>query len=323
MSDAFGVVIACCSVDAHYAAGCVASVRFFMPEVPVCILYDGEDVPVYFRDDEGLHLLTRDNVQSQALRERSFGPGVTKMVALFESPFETFLYLDADTTVCGDLREIADFQDYDLIVDRRGWADDDAINSWFFDPVAVSRYFPGFDWAGHRADYFCTGTFFARRNALRMERYLELLDFVDAHPNVFKFWEMGLLNYMIFEAQDQNRCRVFGVPYQFVTRDHPAPVLEKIFKTCLRQEPIEGSPSVFHYPVTKPHLGQNGSYTLPMSYYRREFWRRRISPAFLCEAWLMWEDVRFFHLREMRHRVIMSLRAIYIKSGLRGLVKRA
>jgi len=98
-SQDFGVIIACWKGDAHYALGCYASIRFFMPNTPVCFLYDGDLLPPVIAAIPEVQYITRLTVKNRHLKERSFGPGFTKMVAFFESPFETFLYLDADTTV--------------------------------------------------------------------------------------------------------------------------------------------------------------------------------------------------------------------------------
>jgi len=41
------------------------------------------------------------------------------MISFFESPFDRFLFLDADTVLCGDLNRINDLDHYDFIIDKR------------------------------------------------------------------------------------------------------------------------------------------------------------------------------------------------------------
>jgi hypothetical protein len=43
----FGIVIACCTSDAHYAKACVYSIRHFLGDVPVCLFVDG-DTGIFF-----------------------------------------------------------------------------------------------------------------------------------------------------------------------------------------------------------------------------------------------------------------------------------
>jgi len=210
-----------------------------------------------------------------------------------------------------------------MIVDQRGFYSDESIEKWFFSPKQVSELCPNFDWAAHRNDYFCTGTFFAKRNALSLNRYLELLDVIDAHPGVFKFWEMGMLNLMIFEAKDQGTCRVKSLPYQLVTVDHPADELRQEFETWLEQPQRTAPPVVFHYPVTKPHLRQQGSYTQAMSHFRRQFVDIHQGSSLLArEMRLYAEDLRYHHLPDAQRWLRGLLYDAYRRSGLRTLTKR-
>ena len=39
--NSFGIVICCCKWDIHYAKACLASIRYFLRDVPVCLLVDG------------------------------------------------------------------------------------------------------------------------------------------------------------------------------------------------------------------------------------------------------------------------------------------
>ena len=41
MAD-FGVIIGCCRRDYGFAKGTVASVRHYMPDMPICLLVDGD-----------------------------------------------------------------------------------------------------------------------------------------------------------------------------------------------------------------------------------------------------------------------------------------
>jgi hypothetical protein len=37
----FGIIIACCDQDYLFAKGCCASIRYFLGDVPICLLIDG------------------------------------------------------------------------------------------------------------------------------------------------------------------------------------------------------------------------------------------------------------------------------------------
>lgn len=314
----FGVVIGCCKRDLHYAVGCYESIRCFMPDAPICFLYDGELPPELLCGLHNVDFLTRSNTNAEVLRRRSFGPGFTKMVSFFESPFEKYLYLDADTVVCGDLRRVPDWERFDIIADRYGSYNDEAICKWFFDPRKIEDLVPEFDYRSHRDDYFCTGTFFARKGSLSMERYLELLDMADQNPSAFKFWEMGLLNLMIFDAQDKRTARVDGVSYQLVVSDHAKEALCRRFESAIADPNAAESPAVFHFPNPKHFVGQSSVYSVPMTFFRRRFYRQTRKFGWIrTELTLLAEDFKFIHYPWLRIFVRLKISTLLSALGLR------
>ncbi|HBJ39140.1 MAG TPA: hypothetical protein DDZ51_31215 [Planctomycetaceae bacterium] len=297
----FGVMIGCCKQDLRYAVGCYASIRHFMPQTRICFLYDGWETPDIIRNLPLATTLNRSNVQSEVLRDSSFGPGVTKIVAFFESPFEHFLFLDADTVVCGDLQRINELDRYDFIIDKRGRYDDHAISRWFFDTTQMKTCFPDFEFASHREDYFCTGVFMARRGSIQLDRYLEVLAKSREIPNLFKFWEMGMLNFLIFEAKDQGRIAVLGRPYQLVASDHDPAILKATFDAAIYSPDSVSSPSVFHFPSPKSFLFQKFSYSEPMTFFRRRFAREfQHLGSLRALLTLLLQDFKYIHYPSIR-----------------------
>ena len=229
--DDFGVVIACCAEDHFLARGCVASVREFLGDVPICLIYDGRyagDLAERF----GVRVLQRADVRCDLLRERSFGWGLSKMVAFWEAPWPKFLLLDADTIVWRDVLAYGRLDEADVVVDRHffdiaaaggvnpylaDFLDQENVQAaplaalmrqWFFDPALLGHHRPGFAWQRHAYDYFCSGALFARRGVLELDAYLDALDLQQRVPGIFGPGEMGLLNYLVFRAADEGRLRV-------------------------------------------------------------------------------------------------------------------
>ncbi len=318
MHNDFGIIIGCCRQDLRYALGCFASIRYFMPDAQVCFLYDGPQTPEVLKALPGVRTLDRSTVRSEILRERSFGPGITKMIAFFESPFEKFLFLDADTVVVGDLCRVPHWEDCDIIADRGGHYDDCEIDRWFFDTKRIGSIVPSFDFRSHRNDYFCTGTFFARRGSLSLDRYLEMLDLNAKHPGLFKFWEMGFLNLMIFEAKDEKTARVDGVGYQRVVRDFDSNDLQSIFKQALKDPAETDTALVYHFPNPKHFVYQRSVYSEPMTFFRRHFLQRYRSLNWLWgELQLLKEDLRYVHYPKLKFVVRSKISAILRRIGLR------
>ncbi len=318
MNDDFGIIIGCCKQDLRYALGCYASIRYFMPDGKVCFLYDGPQAPESLKSLPGVRTLDRSTVRSEILRERSFGPGITKMIAFFESPFERFLFLDADTVVVGDPRRITGWDDHDILTDRGGHYEDEAIDRWFFDTSRIASVVPSFDYGSHRDDYFCTGTFFARRGSLSLDRYLEMLDLNSMHPGLFKFWEMGFLNLMIFEAKDAKTARVDGISYQRVVRDHDAKDLQDFFVQALKDPEGTGTPLVYHFPNPKQFVYQSSVYSEPMTFFRRRFRQQYRNLGWLrSEMQLLQEDLKYVHYPRWRFLFRSKTSSLLRRIGLR------
>lgn len=114
----FGIIVACCPSDYLFAKGCCASIRHFLGEVPICLLFDGVFSDHTIEKIYGVKIIDHTTVKLKLLRQKSFGWGKTKMIGFWESPWKYFLMLDADTNIWGNVLSYANFADADLIVDR-------------------------------------------------------------------------------------------------------------------------------------------------------------------------------------------------------------
>ena len=292
MSEDFGVVIACCAADVVLAEGCCASVRRFLGGVPICLIVDGDVDTRGLVAAYGAHVIDRGGVRSTFLRERSYGWGLTKMIALWEAPFATFLMLDADTVVWGDVRGQADFTAYDVIVDRHfvttaalrdpnplmarfmgGAANLRLLDEWFFGVAAMERFDPYFDWRAHLDDYFCSGAFFARRGVLALDDYAAVLDAAQREPRLFGPGEMGLLNYLILRAAGAGRLRLgHQAALQVLVCQHDAGELRARFPLAAVQAGPVGESTVIHWSGRpKPTAELPEIYAELMTSFRERF----------------------------------------------------
>lgn len=174
----------------------------------------------------------------------------------------------------GDVLKHADFARNDLVVDRNEFTHTEAdVNQWFFDTRWIEQRFPEFCWRTHIADYFCTGTFFARRNVFPVKEYLEMLDLSAANPGCFFPGEMGFLNFMIFRAVDAGRIRVAQRDMQFLVRNYPKEEAQRRFPVG-HSGPVCSSDTgmVIHWcGWEKPDSFDRGIYSRPMYFFRRKF----------------------------------------------------
>lgn len=272
MAENFGIVIATCRTDIHFAQASYQSIRHFMgQDVPVCFVVDGnKSLLGKLLNDPHVSCITRETTKSLWLRQESFGWGTTKMVALFEAPFERFLYLDSDALPFGDVRMLDDVQ-YDMVTDCNRSLSDEEINFWFFNTEKIGNYWLDFDWKKYRDRYFCTGTYFTRKNIFSLENYREKLATAKQHPEVFNFGgEMGFLNLMIFYGVQKGDIKVKSLPYQIIPVDHSDDELRTRYSPVAVLKAIT-EPKVLHFCGRKPHMFTCSPKMTTMNYFRLRF----------------------------------------------------
>ncbi|MGB0562230.1 MAG: hypothetical protein ACPGVO_10550 [Spirulinaceae cyanobacterium] len=289
----FGIIIACCDQDYLFAKGCCASIRHFLGDVPIALIIDGTFSVEPLQRLYGVQVLNHDTVQDPFLRQHSFGWGKTKMIAFWESPWQHFLVLDADTNVWGNILRYANFEQYDVIIDDPQCSYPEAdIEEYFFDIATIETHFPDFNWRAHREDYFCTGTFFASRGIFPLTDYQEILAFTAAHPQSFKYGEMGFLNFMFCRAADAGQIRLNKVDFQLLAPDQPLDDLQTRFPvTAQGPQPQGDDATVIHWCGPKPWLMNQKAHPDPMTFARREFLARdRGYRGWRADLWLQAED---------------------------------
>lgn len=263
------MIITCCESDYLFAKGTCASVKYFMPGVPICFLVDGDFDLGSFPDKYDIHVLKKANIKNDFLRENSWGWGLTKMNAFWESPFETFLVVDADTVLYGDMRKYADFENYDFIIDRPKYSYTPAnLNRYYFNPDHVLKYYPGFDYLNN--PYVCTGVIFGKRGILPFEEYRRFFKVKIEQPDFYRLGEQGFLNILFFLLKQQGKLRLGSADIQYIVPDFPVEEFKNTFPIPIS---VETSHMVIHWAGTvKPLLrNRNEGYVEPMIYFRKMY----------------------------------------------------
>jgi hypothetical protein len=244
-----------------------------MGDTPICVILDGDRIPTDLKQVEGIEVVPREEVEPKELRDASFRSPRAKNVALWASPYETFLLVDADTIVWGDMRELADFDRFDFIVDSPGIEPVRTV----MDVDQASTCFPNFDSRSHAGDYVNSGVYFGRRGALDLERYLHALRLARDRPGMF-YGSQGSFNYMLFSAADEGTIRLHQRELQVQTgRTDRADVVDRF--AFEGSEPlVVGDPVALHWVASaKPRVrAGRHDYFEPMTHFRLEFRRATV-----------------------------------------------
>lgn len=269
----FGIIIACCDHDYLFAKGCCASIRYFLGDVPICLIIDGTFSVSRLEKIYGVKSINYKAIASQVLKKRSLGFGLTKMIAFWESPWKHFLYLDADAIVWGNILKFANYSDFDVIIDipTNEFSDED-ICTYCFDIQGIEKHFPKFNWQAYRKYYFCTGAFFATRGIFSLDEYLDILDLNAQEPNLFHMGEQGFLNFMLCRAADEDRIRLGQENIQLTVPDFDQFYLRKRFPIEQTKPAHLNENIVIHWcGPNKPTMGSSQTYSEPMTFSRRKF----------------------------------------------------
>ncbi|WP_121971342.1 hypothetical protein [Leptolyngbya sp. BC1307] len=269
MSD-FGIILACYQRDYSFVKGCCASIRYFLGEVPLCLIVDGSFSTEDLQKTYGVQTIYRSQVSQAVLRDKKYTSS-TKMIAFWESPWENFLYLDADMVVWGDLLKFSDFESYDMVVDRHTHIHSEAeTKKWFFDGDRLETFFPDYQW--RERPYFCTGIFFAKRGLFSLKEYERLINLKLSHPKLFYGMDQGLLNLMIFRAADQEKIRLGFDNLQIIVPDFSVEYLGKTYLVKDSGPNLgDAAPIAIHWSGEKPFASRSSVYSKPMSFFRHKF----------------------------------------------------
>ena len=271
-----GIIIVTAPSDWLFAKGCVASVRYFLKDIPITLLIDGDIDTREAETAYEVNALRKEDIPDVWLRKHSFGWGVTKMNAIWHSPYERFLHLDADTVLWGDVRKKVFPEDVDV-----GWSFSGGsnvasveayIDSWFFNPEKVAEIFPEFNWRKYWQRFACTGVYSLKRDCFSIDEYKYLIELSKSDPTIFKFGEMGMLNLMVFRAIDQGVLTVQEKDFQVIFPEHTQESLKQRFR-FIDEQPlvVPGDEQVLHMPDQKPLLDNSNCYSEPMTFFRLKY----------------------------------------------------
>jgi len=310
MSKELGFSVACYKGDVPLLRGCLASIKYFAPDAPICLVIDGDFDSRPFEKRYGLRCIRRRDVKNAELKKFSFGYGVTKMIALWEAPFERIIHVDADAVLWGDIRNNLPETDWDFVYNEPHEVITDFIQkTQYFDPESVFQHIEKFHWQGN--PYFNSGVFASKVGVLDLNEYVKMLHIQNLTPGPFFLQDQSYLNIMIFRALHAGSLKVAEAHLQSAV-----PVLSKLdLENRFRVNggaPIPWiQPTVVHWAGPKPYKVNPDVFSLPMDFFRelgmREFGLPKWFPTDLA-----------MRLDECECRSIPK-----VVSGLKRVVKKA
>jgi len=257
----------------------LASMRHYCPDVPICLTVDGDFDVSDLEGEYGLITLRVPEVPSEQMRKLICGNYRAKLAAMWEGPFEFYVWLDSDAIVWGDftprVRVDVGFQVF--------WSeisiplDATEVPAWlphfYFDPLKLRNFDAEFDWRGKA--YFSSGAFACRRNAIPFELWDTAESWAQQSPDLFAWGEMGMLNYLVHALAQRNQLRIAVSDLQHISGHHG---IDELKQDCTnsnwRFPKTIPRPRIAHFCGRKPLLFDRKAYSRPFTIARLEHHRR-------------------------------------------------
>jgi hypothetical protein len=276
----FGFVTGCHAGDKFLVQATLASIKHYCPDVPICLTVDGGFDVSDLETEYDLIVLRVPELPSKEMRELMLGSYRAKLAALWEGPFEFYVWLDSDAIVWGDftsqLRTDLDFQIFwsEISIPENAKEIPPWLPHFYFDPQKLRRFDADFDWRGHA--YFSAGAFACRRNAISFRRWTEVESWGKTVPGLFAWGEMGMLNYHVHSMTQRGEIKTATSNLQHIWEHHGKQDLVPDCRGAGWHFPRTiARPRIAHFCGRKPFLFDRKAYSRPFTIARLEHHRSR------------------------------------------------
>jgi hypothetical protein len=282
----FGFVTGCHAGDKFMVQATLASIRHYCSDVPICLIVDGDFGVSDLEKEYQLIVLRIGDLPSVEMRKVIAGGFHAKQAAMWEGPFERYVWIDSDAIVWGDftsqIRMDVDFQIFwsEISIPANATEIPAWLPHFYFDPSKLRQLDPTFDWRGHA--YFSAGVFACRRNAIPFERYVDVKAVSHSVPGLFESGlntytgDMGMLNYLVHSMTQKGDLKTTVSDLQHIPGHHGTAEFEQDCASVDWRFPANiQRPRVAHFCGRKPFLFDRQAYSKPFTIARLEHHRRQ------------------------------------------------
>ena len=172
---------------------CVASIRYFYPDIPIRVLPGSPLKPGLVKE---LKRYWNTDIADLPDAGLDYGSGFVKLEPLFGPPGERFLMIDADTVLSGPVLDIWREGDAPFLVDEEEQPDNE-IKRLYFDWEKIAEVIPG----TKRPQYvFNTGQWFGTAGLVTRDDFSPLVEWTMPrrlrYPKHFMTGDQGIQNYV-------------------------------------------------------------------------------------------------------------------------------
>jgi hypothetical protein len=197
------VYINTCRRDFAFAKICIASVRYWYPNIPICLIKDTGAGNFSTTITE-----KKWNVKIFACERKKFGWGYGKLEPLFLKDNHSFLVLDADTVLTGPVLNNADDVSSPFLVDKE-IQPAKRFNEIYYNLERISEIDNNFKYPGYS---FNSGQWFGTAGIVTRNDFITVLNWSEPpqpkYPDILFNGDQGVLNYILQSKEQLNKISI-------------------------------------------------------------------------------------------------------------------
>lgn len=239
------IAIACFRRDQHLLKPCVASIRYWYPNVEIYLIKDLSQGAFDTAEMEKAF-----NVKPFPTDLTDFGWGWGKFALLLDKAKKRYLFLDSDVVMLGPVLDYLNQYEEDFIV--TGMTEPDkhhgTINNHYIDMKGIETFDPEYRYPGYG---FNTGQIILSSGVIQKSDCAAAVEFEprfrSKHPELFKHADQGVLNYVLVKAAQKGKATIRYADFWIWPGLEEA---QRIDLEAIKQK--KGIPYILHWAGSKP-----------------------------------------------------------------------
>ena len=239
------IAIACFKKDLYLLKPCVASIRYWYPDVEIYLIKD-----YLFGDFSTKEFEENFDVKIFPAKRKSFGWPWSKLAVILHEEKDKYLFLDSDVVLLGKVLDKLNEYNEDFIVTGMETPDEHhpTFNNNYIDMKKMDEFDPSYRFPGYG---FNGGQIVMTSGLLNESDCNTVIEFEpkisNKRPDIFKHGDQGALNYIFAKANMQGKIKV---RYEDFWIWPGVPAAADIDLQSIKNK--EGIPYVLHWAGIKP-----------------------------------------------------------------------
>lgn len=239
------IAIACFKKDLYLLRPCIASIRYWYPDIEIFLIKD-----LIAGDFSTKEFEKYFNVKIFETDMKYFGWPWSKLSVIFDSKKDRYLFLDSDIVLVGKVVDFLNQFNDDFIVTGIEEKDEKAslVTRDYIDIEKIKTFDPQFKYPGFG---FNGGQIVMTSGMLSKNDFERVIDFSSTisnkFPHIFKHGDQGILNYVFAKCKDAGKISVRYVNFWVWPN---MPQAQELELESIKNK--TGYPLVLHWAGAKP-----------------------------------------------------------------------